>query len=63
MRPVDAGDGYDAGDGEKSPPGCSAAPDGGARVSKTQRFSVQVPQQAESSVDFGLLVDVSGSYR
>eukprot|EP00903_Cladosiphon_okamuranus_P013013 g12142.t1 len=61
MRPVDAGDGYVGGDGE-TPAGCSAAPGGGAVVSKTQTFSVQVPQQAESSVDFGLLVDVSGSY-
>ncbi|CAM9481372.1 unnamed protein product, partial [Ectocarpus sp. 12 AP-2014] len=57
MRPVDAGDGYIA-----SLPTCSAAPAGGDTVSMTLPFSVQVPDLAESSVDFGLLVDVSGSY-
>ncbi|CBJ30578.1 conserved unknown protein [Ectocarpus siliculosus] len=57
MRPVDAGDGYTA-----SLPTCSAAPAGGDIVSMTLPFSVQVPDLAESSVDFGLLVDVSGSY-
>ncbi|CAM9263459.1 unnamed protein product [Ectocarpus sp. 13 AM-2016] len=57
MRPVDAGDGY-----IESLPTCWAAPAGGDTVSMTLPFSVQVPDLAESSVDFGLLVDVSGSY-
>ncbi|CAN0055373.1 unnamed protein product [Ectocarpus sp. 4 AP-2014] len=57
MRPVDAGDGYIA-----SLPTCSAAPAGGDTVSMTLPFLVQVPDLAQSSVDFGLLVDVSGSY-
>ncbi|CAB1104564.1 unnamed protein product [Ectocarpus sp. CCAP 1310/34] len=57
MRPVDAGDGYIT-----TLPTCSAAPAGGDTVTLTLPFSVEVPDLSESSVDFGLLVDVSGSY-
>eukprot|EP00752_Nemacystus_decipiens_P002185 g2080.t1 len=34
----------------------------GTPVSVTETFTVQVPELDETSVDFGLLVDVSGSY-
>lgn len=67
MRPVDAGDGFeklvDDGSGNLEPlPGCSAAPPGGENVTETVTFSVTAPQLASTFVDFGLLVDVSGSY-
>lgn len=35
----------------------------GLPVVTTNSFSVEVPELDETSVDFGLLVDVSGSYR
>lgn len=56
MRPVDAGDGY-------ANPTCKDAPSGGDPVTRTETFSVYLPTQATSAVDFGLLVDVSGSHR
>lgn len=56
MRPVDAGDGY-------VDSTCKAAPSDGEPVTITETFSVYLPALATSAVDFGLLVDVSGSYR
>lgn len=54
MRPVDTGDGHSE---------CPATPGGGDDVCTTLTFSVDLPVASSSSVDFGLLVDVSASYR
>lgn len=57
MRPVDAGDGFQASENEQ----CQGVPNGSQYTSDTVTISVQLPELA-TSMDFGLLVDVSYSY-
>lgn len=56
MRPADAVDGY-------VNPTCKAGPSGGDPVTRVEAFSVYLPTQATSTMDFGLLVDISGRDR
>lgn len=53
VRPTDTGDGH---------PDCTAEEPSGSILTKTVTTSVSLPE-FPARIDFGLLVDVSGSYK